>query len=697
MATTSTKKKKQTRKNNVEAEIKSDIKPEVKDTTNLKGNEFNDKLSEKARKLLVASQVYKQPRMNTLAVYERLYNNDVLPKLRQMFNSVLPIFSGMVDELLAMFNDDIDLKFKAKNPAQELVVPKIQAHFNAESKSLKPTALWGYKGRTGRFNAVLSGRIIQKIFAYNDPEYTNVLINVNYSDFHCEPLGGGILENHTFCGTEGNFKTLSELENNPKYDQEQVKKLADAVWDDEMFVNLENTYGTKFARWRSLGFDVETNSFTGEHTFNLCDFVVTDDGVRYNIVFEPCTGIWVCVEKWKETVPSGEYPFKSGATHEDDKNFWSKSYGDDFFTIADAVLTLFNQELTNREKKNYNARAFDKDMFADVAKLDAAQYRPDALVPANTMGGTKKIADGLYAFDTPELTGTINLIDWMSSYTGSKTGAEEAPTGGGKGKQNVSMMLAQQQKQSKRVGLRSDSFQDFYMQLGSAYLEGLKECMDPKVSVQVVGENGFIEEQELTRIEVKEAGAISISVASDNEQENQDTMKKEAKAKAIQMVAETPTLTNFEKEVIYRDIGGFDEADIIFLLDKQGDLTRKQYANASRAIQDILLSKTPEIYYGADSSYIKYMHQYLVDNKNKIKGKEKAFMDFLTVMQPVVTANMQMMAAMQPKPQPGADGQDPNAKPDPNAGGNGGAPAQKPAAKQQVTIPAVAQRMGQAA
>lgn len=687
MATTS--KKKKIRKNNVEAQIEPDIKPEVKDTTNEKINTFNDKLSEKARKLLVASQVYKQPRMNTLALYERLYNNDVLPKLRQMFNSVLPIFSGMVDELLAMFNDDIDLKFKAKNPAQELVTPKIQAHFNAESSSLVPTALWGYKGRVGRFNAVISGRIIQKIFAYNDPQYTNVLVNVNYSDFHCESLGGGILENHQFCGTEGNFKTLSELKNNSKYNQDQVKKLEDAVWDDEMFINLENTYGTKFARWRSLGFDVETNSFSGEHTFNLCDFVVTDDGVRYNIVFEPCTGIWVCVEEWKEQVPSGEYPYKSGATHEDDKNFWNKSYADDFFTIADAVLTLFNQELTNREKKNYNARAFDKDMFPDVAKLDAAQYRPDALVPANTMGGTKKISDGLYAFETPELTGTINLIDWMSGYTGSKTGAEEAPAGG-KGKQNVSMMLAQQQKQSKRVGLRSDSFQDFYMQLGRAYLEGLKECMEPKVSVQVVGENGFIEEQELTRIEVQQAGAITISVASDNEQENQDTMKKEAKAKAIQMVSENPSLTPFEKEVIYRDIGGFDEADIIFLLDKQGDLTRKQYANASRAIQDILLSKKPEIYYGADSSYIKYMHQYLVDNKNKIKGKEKAFMDFLTIMEPVVTDNMKMLAALQPKPQP-EDGADPNAKPNP--AGGGGAPA----AKQQVTIPAVAQRMGQAA
>ena len=86
---------------------------------------------------------------------------------------------------------------------------------------------------------------------------------------------------------------------------------------------------------------------------------------------------------------------------------------------------MFNQELTNREKKNFNSRAYDKDMFTDIAKLDAAQYRPDTLVPANTMGGTKQIANGIYAFQTAELQGTVDLISWMSSFTGDKMSQNE--------------------------------------------------------------------------------------------------------------------------------------------------------------------------------------------------------------------------------------------------------------------------------
>lgn len=632
---------------------------------------LKEQIATQSQLLLIGSQMYKQPRMNLLAIFERLYNNDIPPKIRQMFNAVLPIFSGLIDELLAMFNDEIQIKFNALNPAQELVVPKIQAHWDAERVNLSPNARWDYKGRTDRFNAVLSGRGIFKEYAYNDPEYTNVLEVVNYSDFHCQPLGGGLLENHTFCGTEGNYRSLYELKTNPKYDKEQVKKLENYAWADRQWERLEDSYGTKFARWKALGLDPETNSFTGEPTYNLCDFVMTYNGVRYNVVFEPCSSIWLYIEKWTDDMPSGRYPFKSYATHEDDKNFWSKGYADDFITIANAVITLFNQELTNREKANFNARAFDKDMFEDLAKLDASQYRPDSLVPANTAGGTKKIAEGIYQFQTPQLQGTVNLIDWASQYTGSKTGADELPQGSEKNKKAIVQL--QQQKQSKRIGLRSDAFQACYQELGETYLEGLREYMEPSVSVQIIGENGFLEERDLKRIEVRGVGKLGISITSSSEQEQGDTMKKNGQIQAITMISQNPNLTKYEKETIYRNVGQFDENEIMFLLDTQGNLSKKQFAHASDAIQKILLNKKPEIYYGADISYLKYIKQFFVDNRNKIKGKEKDFTDFIAVMGPIIQQNMteqakdDSMQKQQAQPQPGADGK-------PVAPAGGGAP-----------------------
>lgn len=657
-----------------------------KDVAQYPSKEFKDALALKARLLLVSSQIYKQPRMNTLAAYERLYNNDILPKLRQMFNVPLPVFSGMIDELAAMFNDQIQLKFKANNPAQHLVVPKIQAHWESERDSMAPNAMWNYKGRQDRFNSLISGRGILKEYAYNEPEYKNCLEVVYYSDFHCQPNGGGILENHLFCGTESNYKTLFDLKSNSKYDQTQVDELEKTAWSDTMFQNLDDTYGTKFARWSALGFNLETNAISGDLTYNLCDFVVTHNGVRYNVVFEPCSGLWLDVTPWKEYYPSDLYPYKSWATHEDDQNFWSKSYADDFYPIADSIITLFNQELTNREKKNFHSRAFDKDMFEDVAKLDASQYRPDSLVPANTMGGQKQIASGIYEFQTPELKGTVDLIGWMSDYTGQKTGADELPPAKGNNKVQVNFM--QQAKQSKRVGLRSDSFKECYTQLGTTFVEGMREFMPPKISVQLIGENGFIEEQELKRIEVKKCGIIGISVTSTSEQESSDTLKKDGRMKAIEMVTQNPNLTKYEKETIYRDIGQFDESEISFLLDDKGAVSKKQIAHASQAIQDILLKKKPDIYYGADLAYLVYFKNYITDHKKQIQSKEAEFNDFLNIMAPIIQKNQEDNVANAPKqPQVGPDGKPIQPAP----------PTQTPIAPKSLSIPATAQRVGQLA
>jgi hypothetical protein len=645
-------------------------------TTNEK-NKLRDEIANKARKLLVLSQQYKQPRMDRVSFFEALYNNDVPPRLRQMFNVIPPVFSGMVDSLLSQFNDEVKIKFTSKNPAQHLVIPKLQAQWDAEKDSPAPTARWNYKARTDRFNAVLSGRGILQEYAYNDPEYTNVLRVINYSDFHCEPLGGGLLDNHSFKGVEGCFKTKYDLENSSKYDKEQVKKLAEFKPNDNYFTEVEKTYGTRFERWRALGFDPANNTFSADAKYNFCDFIVKHEGKEWNVVFEPVTGIWVYCEEWE-----GRCPFHSWATHEDDKNFWSKGFADDFYNVADAIIIMVNQELTNREKKNFHSRAFDKDMFTDIAKLDAAQYKADSLVPANTMGGTKQIANGIYEFQTPELKGTIDLVSWLSTYTADKIGTDEiSPVPHAGGKANISVQLAQQAKQSKRIGLRADSFKECYSALGETYIEGLVEYMPAKLSVQVMGENGFVEDAELRRIEVKGLKGnngkvnIGITVTSTSEQEQADQLKKDARVKAIQLVTGSKVpLTKYEKETIYRNVGQFSDDEITFLLDEQGLMSKKQIAHASRDIQDILQGKEPDIYYGADLSYFTYLNNYILDNKNHVLGKEEKFMALIQTMSPIVQQNEVRKAKnAPPKPQMGPDGK-PIAPGSDQGGGAGGAP-----------------------
>ena len=56
----------------------------------------------------------------------------------------------MLDTMAADFNDEVNIKFKATNTSQLLIVPKIQAHWEVERDSMAPNAMWNYKARVNQ-------------------------------------------------------------------------------------------------------------------------------------------------------------------------------------------------------------------------------------------------------------------------------------------------------------------------------------------------------------------------------------------------------------------------------------------------------------------------------------------------------------------------------------------------------------------
>ena len=82
---------------------------------------------------------------------------------------------------------------------------------------------------------------------------------------------------------------------------------------------------------------------------------------------------------------------------------------------------MFNQELSNREKETSERGLMIRTCSKMSAKLDEAMHRPDALVPADTKGGTRRISEGIGEFKVGEFGGTVNLIDWITGTLGRKT------------------------------------------------------------------------------------------------------------------------------------------------------------------------------------------------------------------------------------------------------------------------------------
>lgn len=609
--------------------------------------------------------------MNRISLYERLYNNELPKKERQLFNICLPIFGGFEDALQANLTDPVKLQFQETNPQDYLVIPKIQAQFDQERDGLLPHQMWNSKARDLMHDALLSGRSIAKIYAENEPEYRNVFETVNYSNFHCQPLGGAYLENHLFAGEEGIYMTLEDIISNENFPKSQRDKIANFSYTDEWWQYLEDTYGTHFARYRSMFLNVNSNTFTGTKTLFLCQFFITRRGVRYYVLFDPISKNWLQIERLKDFTGTDLYPYKSAATHQDSQNFWSKGFSDDIFSVAIVVSTLLNQELTNREKSNFNARAYDPSMFTDEAKLDAAQYIPDRLVPVDTMAGTRKIADGIYKFETAQLSGTIDLVGWMQGNLGGLIGMSDlsGATGPqkGKGKQNATVAIAQQQV-AKRIGFRAEPFKEMFGQIGEAYVQGLKEFMPSKMAVKLIGEDGYTQEDELKRIEMSRTSTIGVKVLSTSAEDADNQSKANKRIQALTMLAQDPNVNSqWRTEQTLKTVGGFDDHEIKMAMDLQTYGSKKQIAHASKAIQELLNGKMPKVYYAAEAVFLQYLQDFVSENQNKVMKRKvhpqhgievfliALFGDYINQMAPIVQKNMQRKTQQQ---QAGQQGQD---------------------------------------
>lgn len=621
------------------------------------------------------SQIFKQNRMNRVGLYERLYNNELPKKERQLFNICLPIFGGFEDALQANLTDPVKLQFQETNPQDYLVIPKIQAQFDNEKDGLLPHQMWNSKARDLMHDALLSGRSIAKIYAENDPHYRSIFESVNYSNFHCQPLGGAYIENHLFCGEEGIYMTLEDIISNENFPKAQRDKIANFSYTDEWWQYLETSYGTHFARYRSMFQNVNSNSFSGTKTIFLNQFCITRRGVRYFVLFDPLSKNWLQIEKLHDFTGTDLYPYKSAATHQDSQVFWSKGFSDDIFSVAVVVSTLLNQELTNREKSNFNARAYDPSMFTDEAKLDAAQYIPDRLVPVDTMGGTRKIDEGIYSFQTAQLSGTIDLVGWMQGNLGGLIGMSDLSGGTNpskkQGKQNATVQIAQQQQVAKRIGFRAEPFKEMFGQVGEAYIQGLKEFMPPKLAVKLIGEDGYTQEDELKRIEMSRVSTIGVKVLSTSAEDADTQAKAQKRIQALTMLAQDPGVNpQWRTEQTLKTVGGFDEHEIKQAMDLQTYGSKKQIAHASKAIQEMLNGKMPKPYFAAEAVFLQYIQDFVAENQNKVMKRKvhpqagvetfliAVFGDYMNQMAPIVAKNMQRKMGQQiAQQQMGAQGQ----------------------------------------
>lgn len=615
--------------------------------------ELADEAVTRATYIVAQCRQFKDPRISQIKKYRELYAGKVPRKFRQPFNVVLPTFAGAMDTLQAAFNDDLAMRFDEQEPADYMSAKKIQLLWDQEVTSSSSNAKFPMKCRCDRANALYSGRGFAVNYGQSIPKYRNNFEIFELDDAIFQPLGGVHLENHLYAGRENVIRSKSDLVKGAKagvYDKTQLKKMLEYCAKTDHYPVDDMEIRNYLAKFKASGLNPSDSNYIGEHIFNLTEMGITINGVRYYLLFSPWYRTWLRFEKLETLFSSNRWPFKSWATHEDNRNFLSKSYADDMYGVADAVHTLFNQELTNREKRNFNARAFDKDMFPDVGKLDAAQTRPDALVAADTKGGTRKISEGIYSFTTAELTGTINLIEFMNSSTGRDVGVTDLSMGGVQNaSKKATVVFAEQQNISKRLLLRSSPYTEFMAEIGNSFIESLKDHMPARMALQAIGDQsvGF---DEITRLDLDTYRDLNIRIVSSAMEMRNSQLKKEARMKTLAEISADPKQSIHVNsraivEEKLRSGAEMEDHEIAVVMDTKNYGNKEETSFAHGAIQEILADEKPDLYYGATTIFLEIIYNYARNYKSKIGNKKYLkYLDYIQAHVDIVKENLEKKA-----------------------------------------------------
>jgi hypothetical protein len=592
-----------------------------------------------------AGLLYKQGRVKDWQGTEDQYFGKIKKALKGQFNIPLPIMSGYIDTLLSKISDAPNNRFKPSAEADFRKARKIQAMWdawkNSEDNDLDSKDLDAKK------LAAMYGVGIFKVYGESDPKFRICVHVVDPLNFFVDPMGGRDLENSRYNGEDSIFKSKSMLIEGAKagyYDRAAVARIVNGLTPNTTVEN-DNQYKNKQNRLAALGLSSMMSNFIAEGMSSFIEQGTTIDGVRHRAVWSYEKKEIILLKKLKEDFESDLWFYTSWATHPDIFNFWSKAPADDIRPVGETIRVLINQEVTNRNRRNLNMRAYDPEMFPNAADLE---FRQDGLVATkNGISSVRPIADGIFQFETPELNGTLNLANYLDNMSGQKTGITPASQGVAD-ETKVGIYEGNMQQVADRMGLYNKSYTKCYRGIGRRFVWAAKEHLNEKMAVRLIGEKG-VEWDTLVAKEIDPN--IEIIVESSVAELRMSELKKSKKTAALEKIQSNPklmdnvNLTWLTEQMLLN--GEFDDEAVRVALDKENDGNREILARASEAIEEIVEGKNPKLFRGANTAFQQKILDFALDNTDDDFELYQRLLEYIHKHDDIVVENMTRKALKQ--------------------------------------------------
>jgi hypothetical protein len=582
--------------------------------------EKNDQIALKARKQLDTSAKFKQPRMTEILDNEDVYNFKLRPALQGRFNIPFDgvVMTGFIDTLVAQVNRPPRIEFEDATGANLKGARKHTAAWEKDQKKMRLKM----KDRAMKHLAALSGRAIAKFYAESDPKYCPYFTIIDYLDFHCEPNGGGHLDSHYFNWQENIFRSKEDLMAGALsrwYAPGQVAALIRYQDAPESKQNVD-TFNNKQSRYASMGLDMESHNYLGGALFNLVEGFTMHAGQKWHVIWEKTSGIWLRCVPLKQDFGIDETMFVSFASPQEDAfNFWNRGPADQIKPIAEAIRVNLNEVLNNNRKRNWDMKAVDQNMFPDLRKLD---WRQDGIVHAN-VPLNQSIQNGIYRFETPEISGAINLNAYLNNLAGEKLGVS-AQTQGDAKEEKVGIYKGNELQISKRMKLLSDSYEEMYEDLGNRYQWGLWDHASEDEMVKLISTDGVGWEKIKKEDKDPEYAVSVVSASVDLADIDEKNGRKAEVLLSIEKDPEQKALINLKAHVEEKfRLAGYDDEKIKKLMNTKNDATDELISEAKKAIEMILEGKEPGLNQGATTGYLQYINDWILDNADDLKPEDK--------------------------------------------------------------------------
>jgi hypothetical protein len=581
---------------------------------------------------------YKAGRLEDWHQTEDLYYGKVKKSLKGRFNIPLPIMSGFINTLISKIDDPPIIQFTQGNEADYRGTQKVQAF--ADKIRQKDDYDWDMIDIDGKKINSMYGRTIFKAYGEYDKNFNFCLSNTDVYDFYCDPLGGGDLENHSFCGENNIVKSKADLEEGAKsglYDTKSVKSLLNNL-DEAPEKKDDRNNEAEANRYYALDLDNKKFNYVAGGACRLVESGTTYKGQRLYCLWSYERGVLVRCELLKDVFKSNLWQWTSWASNRDIFNFWSLAPADDMRPIAEVMKILANQEFDNRHKQNWGMRAYDPAMFPNGAEL---QWRPNGLVAVRYGSSqVQAIGNGLYEFKTPQLGGTIDLVNWLNGFVGEKTGI----TAGAQGQSQddkVGIYYGNLQQVADRLGLFNKSYVKAWKSVSRRFLWACKEHLNSPEAIKLIGADG-VEWDKISKDDVNPG--IDIMITGSNAQVQLDEIKKKRQLETLMSIEKNPEQSKniTVKWLIEQKLtnAGYTIEEIRQATDVENFGNRDLMGKAAEAIEEIVEGKNAKPVRNANTAFLQKILDFAMDNTDEDQDLFNRLMAYIDLHYPIVIENM---------------------------------------------------------